>query len=762
VIAAAIWLGLLLEPRLALAIGLPILGLGAWLTRSRKRSPWPELALCGLLLAVAGVRGEAARRAHARAHIEPGLHRVTGVIDAPPDRASGTPAGIVRVTHAAPAIVRGARLRLRFPERWAGEWGDRVEVLAELDPPSGPRNPGQYDPRVAAYATNVAANGRARVARVLEEADRAPWVVFRRAIEQRFERHLSRAAQELVVPLVVGDRSGLSSDLDAGFRASGLIHLLALSGLHVSWMAGVLRGLAAWAGLAPRARAIAGALAAWAYVAIAGPIPSLLRAAAAETLTALARILGRASDPVQVLAIAAAALLIVFPGWAWDLGFQLSVVATLGLATLGASFQETRRRWPLIEGVTTTLSAQVCALPLLLAATRGLSWVAPGSNLIAVPLSGLLLSSAWIAVVTDLISPGWGRPWFAATDGLALAFRFVTEHAALPGAVWVTGPHAWKPMLAGAGAVLLAIASPPPRSLAAQRRGIPAFRRLVVIAGLACTLVAVVGVALTRPIRPPPGRWWLVMLDVGQGEAIAIGGGAGWWLVDAGGRSPLWDAGERRVVPFLRWAGIARLEGVAITHDDADHAGGALAVRRAARPRRWWTPAGASVHLPRGVRAIPACRGDTLWNAPAAAVVWPPCAGPRLSDNAGSLVLAIGNALLTADIDSTVERRLEVARRIAVLQVAHHGSRSASSEAFLAAIAPQLALISCGRHNPFGHPSPFTLERLGRSGATIHRTDEGGALWIELSERDARVLDWRHDQWRQSRTERSLPGPPRR
>ena len=113
-IAAAIWLGLLLELRFALVAGLAILFVGTWLTHARRRSPWPELALCGMLLAAAGVRGEAARRAHARAHIEPGLHRITGVIASPPDRASGTPAAIVRVIRAEPAFVITHILADRF------------------------------------------------------------------------------------------------------------------------------------------------------------------------------------------------------------------------------------------------------------------------------------------------------------------------------------------------------------------------------------------------------------------------------------------------------------------------------------------------------------------------------------------------------------------------------------------------------------------------------------------------------------------------
>ncbi len=754
-VAAAIWLGLLLGLWTSFLAAIPIIAIGTWLAVRRGRSPWPELALFGLLLLGSGLRAEAARRAHARLAVTPGLHRIMAVVASHPERAGGAPVAIVRVERAVPPIPRGAHLRIRLPERCHAEWGDRLEALAELDPPAPPRNPGQRDPRLAAFAANVVASGRARVARIVKPSGHAPWVVVRRAVEARLAHGLSRPAGELAVPLLVGDRSGLSSDLDAGFRASGLIHLLALSGLHVTWMAGVLRGLAAWLGLGPRARMIAGTLAAWGYVAIAGAIPSLLRAAVAETLAALARILGRGADPVQVLAIASTALLVVFPGWAHDLGFQLSVAATLGLATVGAALRQVSRRIPWADGFMATVSAQVCALPLLLNATHGLSWVAPFSNLVAVPVSGLLLAAAWMAVAADLALPGFGHPWFAASEGLALALRRVTEAAAsVPGAVWVTGPQAWKAALAGAGALLLAMSAPPPRNLAAIRRGRSRARHAAIGAGIALIFTAVLAVALTRPIAPPRGRWWLVMLDVGQGEAIAIGGRSGWWLVDAGARSPLWDAGESRVVPFLRWAGLARLRGVAITHEDADHAGGALAVWRAARPERWWVPDTSAVRLPPAARARSAGRGDTLWKAPLAVVAWPPASRNRFSDNEGSLVLTVGagagRALLTADIDSTIERRLEVAPGVSVLKVAHHGSRSSTGATLLAAIRPRLAVVSCGRRNPFGHPAAETLERLRGAGTEIRRTDQEGALWIELSEDGAHVLDWRRNAWRRA------------
>jgi competence protein ComEC len=270
---------------------------------------------------------------------------------------------------------------------------------------------------------------------------------------------------------------------------------------------------------------------------------------------------------------------------------------------------------------------------------------------------------------------------------------------------------------------------------------------------------------------------WVVVLDVGQGDAIALGFADGWWLVDAGGRAPRFDAGESTVLPFLRWAGVRRLETLALTHDDSDHVGGAPAVRRGLGVTRVLaSPSfpGAPGPGPR-FGAAAAARGDTLREAPLVRVLWPPRpppAGARdtaaapVSDNDAGLVLEVGSgagrALLLADVDSTVERALVVAPGVALLKVAHHGSGSSSGATFLAALAARLAAISCGLHNAFGHPTAGALARLAAAGAEIHRTDREGALWFELSARGARRLDWRHGEPAASlagRRPRAVPPP---
>ena len=258
-------------------------------------------------------------------------------------------------------------------------------------------------------------------------------------------------------------------------------------------------------------------------------------------------------------------------------------------------------------------------------------------------------------------------------------------------------------------------------------------------------------------LRPPPGRWWLVALDVGQGDAIALGFADGWWLVDAGPRTPRFDAGESTVLPFLRWAGVRRLERLVVTHDDGDHSGGAPAVLRGTQVQAIVVPVpvpgvpGPGARFAAGGTPLShAARGDILRRAPTVDVLWPPARTPLPSDNAASLVLKVGvgkgRALLAADVDSVREHLIEALGPYAALKVAHHGSGSSSGAGFLGRARPALAVVTCGRRNAFGHPDAGALARIATSGARIARTDREGAVWLEFSDDGAVRVDWRRSR----------------
>jgi competence protein ComEC len=819
--ALALWTGMLAASASSLGVLAIVafcgasLVFGAFAARSSGRAGSAALAVALLCAAIARLSASDAVLARGRAVLSssPGWTRIEGAVLAPADIETGSAVVRIRVERASARLPIASDVRVRLPEGVLADFGERARAFALLTPPEPATNPGGFDALSLARARGLVADGRAvwgerlpaRGAGMLAHAIGGRG---RRAIERPLAERLSRAARELVVPLVTGDRGGVSPALGSDLRAAGLIHLLALSGLHVAWLAAAARTLCALAGGGVRARALAGAACAAGYLAIAGPLPSLARAALSELILALARCRDRALDPLQALALSASLLLAVAPGWCLDLGFQLSCAATFGLAVFTKALERGRsaiadsirvrralrfRPWgPAGAGITAhergariraiargvsarwraahsalsratlsvllpTLAAQLAALPILLARFHTLSWPGLVANLLAVPISGGLLASAWIGAIVDVVLPGLGGPFLSACEPLAAAMRAVTDLAArLPGSRLGTGSSAVLAAIALSSVAMLGAALDRDASLAAERRPMPRARVHLSLLGSGLLGAALLAAAFVPALRPPPGRWWLIALDVGQGDALAIATPRGWWLVDTGTRTPHWDAGESVIAPFFRWAAVRTLDTLVLTHDDGDHTGGYDAVRRAFEVRGVLAPAplphvaGPAARL--GARGI--ARGDTLSVAPLVRVLWPPrpeeAEAARLSaDNPAGVVLELGagsaRALLTADVDSTIESRLEVAPGLAVLKAGHHGSSSSTGRGFLRRVGPRLAIVSCGRRNAFGHPAPDVLLRLEERGAAIRRTDRQGALWLEFGPDEVRTLDWRRE-----------------
>jgi len=764
-VVAAVWCGLVMgrgvgQPAVwvCLSLALPLAGLAC-------RAParvGTALTLLSLVVAAAARGGaEATAQDHGAAELADPVPRWILVrVVGHPLRESGEPLAVVRLLAPSPPLPAGTPLRLRLPSGCNAEWGDTVSALAVLERARPRSNPGGFSPREAAGGMGLAVYGRALAARVFQARGGAAWargtaVRWRRGVERVLSRSLDEESRHLVAPLVVGDRSALPPELTADLRTAGLPHLLALSGLHVAWLAGAARVAASVLGLGVRGRALAGAACAVFYGLVAGPLPSLMRAGGTELVMTAARIAGRAVDPLQALALSALALLVVAPAWAVDLGFQLSCATTLGLVTAGAWLTgRCGRLRSAASPFIPTLAAQLLALPFLLDRFHALPCGALLTNLLAVPACGALLASAWLGIAVACVLPGAEAPFFASCSVFAAVLRGIARAAGrIPGLLVATGAERGVPTLAAAGGALLAFASAGPRDLAARgRRASPARHAAGLIGGIA-TSVALALVLTASPLRPAPGRWWLVVLDVGQGDAAALAFPDGWWLVDAGPRTPRYDAGESVVLPFLRWAGVHRLERLVVTHDDGDHAGGARAVLRGIPVTAAIVPAGLpGVPGPgpklQGIAApvVPVTRGDTLHRRPRVVVLWPPRAAVVDGDNAASLVLEIGDGgglVLAADVDSTREDSLSVTGPLAALKVSHHGAGSSSGARFVRRAAPAIAIVSCGRRNPFGHPDPAALARLEAAGARIARTDRDGAAWFEFTAGVAEPVDWR-------------------
>jgi len=457
------------------------------------------------------------------------------------------------------------------------------------------------------------------------------------------------------------------------------------------------------------------------FALVVGPEPSVLRAVVMAVLVLLASLLDREASVTNSLALAALAILAVRPNDLFDPGFQLSFAATFGIVAAPLP------RGMILGALCVSAAAQLAVLPITLTHFNQLSTIGVVANLGVVPLAGIATIVGLVAVGLSFVSATIAAVAFDVVWPVLLALRGVVALAAgVPGAVVHLPAPGW---LAVTGYVAgLA-------SLLVWRRSPSRLRTPLLILGTALLALAV-AIAAWPLVRPADGLLRLTILDVGQGDAIVVempDGRA--MLVDTGSGGPMrLDAGERVLAPFLWNRGILELAGIAVTHDDSDHAGGATAIRRLFSIGEEWTAASPPAPHRFG-RAVIASL--------------PPAAASGARRNDGALVLRIdmglASFLLASDIGAAREHELLAAGarlEATVLKVAHHGSRSSTGAELVRAVGPRLAAISVGARNPYGHPDAGVIGRLVAAGAQVLRTDRDGALIFETDGTTLTVTRW--------------------
>lgn len=553
----------------------------------------------------------------------------------------------------------------------------------------------------------------------------------------------------LVTALLLGDRTQLPPALVDAFGAAGALHLLAVSGLHVGFLAWLLAlglGLVGWG---PVRRASMASLVLFAYAMLVGGRPSVIRAATMTAALLWARATERRVSVWQVWGLAAVAMLAWRPLDLFDLGFALSFGAVAGLLIwgrgAGRALQAGRSlnvlaliQRGIVASVVATGAAGLGTLPVQ---STAFGWVAPAGflvNPVAVPLAAIGLPLAWLALIADALGLRLLAEPLAATASLALG---VLEAAVVGVAsrfsVWVPSPGAWAIVLV-TGLIAAAV-------LVARNRSLAGW-------GVAAVIVAL----SLGGHRQPNNSLELTWLDVGQGDAVVIrfpDGAA--WLVDAGPAYPNGDAGRSVVLPYLRTHGIDRLEWLISTHPDLDHVGGAVSVVDGVRVDRWGSPAAlgdnpayirllATVGNHTTTKAVQLRADDHLRQGAAKVDVLHPRDDWVPSDpyesattaNDASIVLLISyagcRALLSGDIGERAETALTTALgdslRAGLLHVGHHGSRHSTTLRWLARVKPTAAVVSVSALNRHGHPHVEVLERLERADVDVYRTDRLGTI----------------------------------
>lgn len=571
---------------------------------------------------------------------------------------------------------------------------------------------------------------------------------FGRVVGQALTRRFGERSA-VARALTIAGGEGVDPHLREAFVRSGVAHLLSISGFHVGVVASLLMALATWTGLPPRARAAVLAVGVWAYVLVIGAPTSAARAAWMTTALLLGTLRGAPVLRLGALGFAMLVLAILEPQAVSGPGYQLTIAGTAGILVLGRWIV---RHWPrrpwigsLGPPVGAGLGAALFTAPVLAVHFGALSLLSVPASLVLTPLVAVAIPGILFTVALDLLGlPGAGALAYA-TDSLLLGVsQSARGLATLP---WASIPVTGRDVGVGVGSGLLAL-----RALHAPWRSAPWARACLALAGAG---TGVVGVQLLGEVSTR-GTLEVVAIDVGQGDALAIRTPRNrWYLVDGGPRSASFDAGASRVVPYLSRRGVRRLEAIVLSHPDADHVGGLVAVIEAFPVKAVLGPGrtlGQGPHLD-ALRAAtrrrapwrPVVSGDT-WSQDGVRfrVLHPGAEELGDEPNDWSVVLSVHfgdfDVLLMGDAEEAAEARVLESlgeESVEVLKVGHHGSRTSTTPALLARVSPHVALISVGRRNRYGHPAPSVLRHLHEVGTTVLRTDRAGTITV-TGRRDGR------------------------
>ncbi|MEP7081564.1 MAG: ComEC/Rec2 family competence protein [Chloroflexota bacterium] len=749
-------------------------------------------AVAALALVVGSWRGAAAdappaESASVASLVDGAEHTLVGaVVDDPRPRGDRLQIVLADVLVAGDggAVRLADRLLVRLPRGIAVESGDRVRLATRVELPE------DFDG--FAYREYLARQGIGGIgeAQSVERVGRpdgpAAWLPgIRNALLDGINRLVPEPEAALGAGILLGVRSAIAPEINEAFARAGLTHVVAISGWNIAIVAALVAAVARpverrggrWSAAVLVTATVAG------YVVLTGATPSVLRAALMAGALLVGRLGGSRAHAGSALGLAALVMLVVAPALLWDVGFQLSLLATGGLIWFGGPIERRLSGWPglIREPVALTLAAQVTTLPVILVNFERLSLVAPVANVLVVPFVpiamlfsavaaavGVLTTALPIPVVSD--AAAWlagGAAWLVLRTIVALG----TAVASVPhAAVDVTLPAplavAWLPIVA-----LAAWALDPghggPREPGAASARAPGGRRLARVVRqlarplpLAAGLVLILGAISLASL--PDGRLHLTVLDVGQGDAILVETPSGATMLVDGGPDP--ELTLRRVGVNLAFFD-RRIDLMLLSHPHQDHVAGLVDVldrfsvgallhggihfdnqaydqllADAAHERTL------AVRLARAgqvVRLDEETSIEVLYPSPADAAA--PL--PYGDINNGSVVVLLRygefEALLTGDAEAPIEEillRRGLVPRVDLLKVGHHGSASSTTAPLLGAARPGVAVISAGADNEYGHPAFETLRALGAvAGVAVHRTDRDGDVEIVTDGRSFRV-----------------------
>ncbi len=616
--------------------------------------------------------------------------------------------------------------------------GDRWHLTVRLRRPHGSANPHGFDFEAWALERNIRATGYVRQKGANEKLPEAATGVMisvdqtRLSIRNRMVAALGdEPYRGVLIALAIGEQNAIPAAQWKTFWRSGTGHLMSISGLHITMVAALMYwlGFMLWARLpalaarmpAQRVAALGGAVTALVYSLIAGFSVPTQRTFFMLLAVAIALFVGRGLSGSRILAAALFAVVLLDPWCVLAPGFWLSFGAVAMIFYVTTNRPGKLNLWS--AAVKTQVAVTLGLLPMTLALFQEVSVVSPLANAVAIPVV------SWLVVPITLLGAILPFDFLLHLAHFVMSFTYhlLDWLASLPNAVWQShAPQIWTVVMAMTGVVMLLL----PHGIHFRWVG----------------WVAMLPMFLVLPPTPKPGELWVTLLDVGQGLATVVRTTNYTMVYDTGPKwNPDADSGNRIVVPYLRGQGIRNLDALVITHADEDHSGGARSIIDARNPRWVMTSANPQSEYLKNAAEVMRCEVGDIWRWDGVDFdvlhpTTPAYDETRKSNNIGCVIKITapgGSVLMTADVEKSVEAEL-IARaadelKADVLIVPHHGSKTSSTDLFIDAVNPKLALIPVGYRNRFRHPHADVLARYAVRDIAVLRTDWEGAITLKFS-----------------------------
>lgn len=651
--------------------------------------------------------------------------------------------------------------------------GNTVRIWGETESFEPARNPGNFDQRAYYRRQGIYALMWTEGIEVLSQETyvvRQLLAEIRSAWSELLIRNLGEYYGGTMCAVLLGEKSGLDEEMKKLYQKNGIGHLLAISGLHMSFIGlGIYGGLRrTGVGFVP-AGIMGGSLLLF-YTLMIGAGVSSTRALIMFLVRIGADMSGRDYDMPTGLSLAAAILVWRQPLWLTDAGFQLSFGAVLGIFLLNPVFSEmlgctksmekakgTARRFfrKILVGLSASLAVTVFVMGPVLFFYFELPLYSAVLNLLVIPVMPVAMGAGLIgSAIAYIWEPAGSLVLYICRAVLWIYDQMCSLLSGLPGSRFVTGRPCMSWIIVYY--LLLCVLYTVFR-VAVKKREKDAGRKNVVCryivrgTGISMIILAAVMTIMCKKMQTNPGEATITVLDVGQGDCVHIRTSSYCFLVD-GGSSDVTDVGKYRIEPFLLSVGDECLDYVFVTHGDEDHINGifellndqklGIKIRNLVLPPEEYHDEKitklVNAALRNGTRVVIMEKGQRL----SLDGIKITCMGPRNNSgtgpgNAASLVLGLeyGNfdMLLTGDVEASGEEELIESgqlKQYEVLKAAHHGSKNSGTEEFLEIVKPYAAVISAGKGNRYGHPHRETMERLQERGCRIYSTCERGAVTI--------------------------------